>query len=125
MKLDRSTATYAVILAAIVGAFVLGIYALTPVPDRAGLLRAGAAPLGGLLAAVSAAVAAKLAHQTQKETAAQTPVLDRIKHQTNGELTQRVRDAVNDALNARETEPAPAPVAEVKPAEPVPFRVGY
>jgi hypothetical protein len=119
VKLDRSTAAYAVILAVVVCGFALGLYALTPVDQRADMLRMFATPLGALVAAVAAGISAKLAHNARAVTEAQTPVLEKIQKQTNGVLDGRIQDGVRAVLEEAGIVPATpngAPYATNQPA---------
>ena len=121
LRLDRSTAAYVVLLTAIACAFALGLYALTPLDQRADMLRMVATPLGGLLAAVGAGASAKLARDARAETAKQTPVIEKIQRQTNGVLDGRIQDGVRAVLEDAGLMPATlggAPYATSQPAAP-------
>ena len=62
MKLDRSTALYAVLALAVMCGFTLGLYGLTPAPDRTSLLMRVAAPVGSILTVVVAGISARVAY---------------------------------------------------------------
>lgn len=93
MKIDKSIAGWAVAALLILCAFAAVVLMLTPELERGRLITTAAGPIGGLLGAVAAAVAARYAHVTRKETSAQTPVLQQIKHQTNGSLDERFAES--------------------------------
>lgn len=120
MKLDRLTFGNVVLLSAVVAVLVLGVLWLTPPVERTGLLSQGLAPLGGLVAAITAAVSARIAMQARNETNAQTPMLSEIKAQTNGLMTVGFSNAISSALDSRGiTVGGVAPIAPIAPVAPV------
>lgn len=122
MKFDRLTFGYIVALSAVLAVLVLGVLWLTPPVQRTGLLSQGLAPLGGLLAAITAAISAKLAYQARTETSAQTPMLSQIQAQTNGLMTVGFSNAIGSALDSRGITiggRGVAPVAPIAPIAPV------
>lgn len=94
---SRAALATLVALVALGGLFLLGLYALTTPEQRPELLGKLAAPMAATVAGVPAFLAwlsaGRLA-RAHDETAA---AVDRVERQTNGELTQRIKDA-NDAL---------------------------
>lgn len=114
MRFDKTSGATACVLALILCGFALGVLALTPEAMRGDLLTKAAGPIGGLVAAISAAIAAVSARNGHKETAAQTGTINEIARQTNGALTGGIREAVEQALDARGVlVPETVPVAVV------------
>lgn len=132
MKIDKATAGYVVLALAVLIAGALGVYALTPVAQRPELLHALSGPFGQFaalaIAAAGAWVTAYKARATHAETQAQTPVLEQIQHQTNGNLDKRLADnrqatveAIRADLRAAGILPGAASSsdAELAPVEPL------
>lgn len=101
MRFDRSTALYALVALAVLCGFLLGLYGLTPPGDRTSLLLKVVGPVGSIVTAVVAGVSARVAHQARASVESQAPVLEDVRHQTNGALTDRLNRAINDALDSR------------------------
>jgi hypothetical protein len=116
VRFDKSFAALVVALVAVLGALGLGVLLLLPADERGELLRGAGAVIapavGTILAALAAAVAAASARASQRETRQQTPMLEQIKHQTNGTLSEPLAriEARLDAMTAG------APVELVDPA---------
>lgn len=83
----------------IVAGVVLGLYGLTPVDQRAQMLRAVGGTLSGLIAAGVAALSAWLTHKLRATTNAQNATLTTIQRQTNGVLDGRIQEGVAKALS--------------------------
>lgn len=139
---SRTTAALVAFVLAVAAGLALGILALTPVGERAGLLAAAgktiAPAIGTLVTLAAAGLAAHKASSAgkaarsasdaatgaQDAAQAQAPVLEQIRHQTNGALTSRITDVVNAALDSRGLGiPAPSLFAGHAPEAPAPAAV--
>ena len=84
-------------LVALGALFVLGLYALTPQPERRGLLTMLAPALAGVLAGVPAFLAWLSGQKLNAQHKETSEAVARVEQQTNGELTRKINEA-NDRL---------------------------
>lgn len=121
---NATTATIigALALVALGGAFVLGLYGLTPEADRPGLLEDLRPLLVAAVAGLPGVIAAVLVRSNHQETREQTGRLATIERQTNGELKATVAAVVAAALDDRfpvQRVPVQYDVPLIPPATPV------
>lgn len=90
---SRAALVALVVLVGLGGVFVVALYALTPAPDRDGLLAGLAPALAGVLAGVPAFLAWLSGQRLNAQHAETSRAVARVEQQTNGSLTERINAA--------------------------------
>lgn len=89
------------VLVGVLAVFVCVLYALTPSAQRLDLLRAIAPLVGGAALGLPAVLGALTGRRNARQLDELHETARRIDHQTNGELTRRLHEAVSAQLDAR------------------------